>query len=68
MREVEAVAGADLDDAAGQAGEQLPPVLGDAGLGVREVADPGIAAGEDGMADRSGLAAGGHGHPSHLLG
>jgi hypothetical protein len=66
VREVEAVAGADLQDPPLQAGEQPPAVVAD--LGVHEVADPGIAAGEQGMADRPGPAECDGGHRSVLLG
>jgi hypothetical protein len=65
VREVEAVAGADLQDPTREAGQQPPAVVAD--LGVHEVTDAGVAAGEDGMAERSGLGACGHGHRSHLL-
>jgi hypothetical protein len=60
--EVEAVAGADLQDPTREAGQQPSAVVAD--LGVHEVADPRIDAGEDGMVDRSLLTKRAHGHPS----
>jgi hypothetical protein len=65
VREVEAVAGPDLQHPTGEAGQQPPAVVAD--LGLHEVAGPGIDAGEQGMADPCGPAAGGHGHRAHLL-
>jgi hypothetical protein len=65
VREVEAVAGTDLQHPTGQAGQQPPAVVAD--LGVHEAADAGVAAGEDGMADRCGLGVCRHGHRAHLL-
>ena len=64
VREVEAVAGADLQDPTREAGQQPSAVVAD--LGVHEVADPRIDAGEQWVVDRSGLGACGHGHPSQL--
>jgi hypothetical protein len=62
--EVEAVAGADLQDPAREAGQQPSSVVAD--LGVHEVADPGIDAGEEGMVNWSLLGKCAHGHPFEL--
>jgi hypothetical protein len=66
VREVEAVAGADLQDPTLQAGQQAPAVVGD--LGVHEVADPRIDAGEQGMMNWSLPSKRAHGHPSEPAG
>jgi hypothetical protein len=55
--EVEAVAGADLHDPAGQAGEEGAAVL-EGALGVHGRADPGVDASEDGMSLAGGGRAG----------
>jgi hypothetical protein len=64
--EIQAVAGADLKHPTVQAGQQPPSVVAD--LGVHEVTDPRIDAGEDGMADRSLLSKRAHRHPSEPAG
>jgi len=64
--EVEAVAGPDLQDPTGEAGQQPPAVVAD--LGVHEVADVGVAAGEDGMVNWSLLSKRAHEHPSEPAG
>jgi hypothetical protein len=64
--EIQAVAGADLQHPPGEAGQQPPAVVAD--LGVHEVADPRIDAGEDGMVGRSLLSKRAHGHPSEPAG
>jgi hypothetical protein len=50
VREVQAVTRTDLDDAAGQAGEQPAAMLGH--LGVHQAADPRVQAGEEGVVNR----------------
>jgi hypothetical protein len=60
VQEVEAVAGPDLQDAPGEAGQQPSAVAAD--LGVHEVTDPRIDASEQGMVDRSGFGACGDEH------
>lgn len=53
VREVHAVAGADLEHVAGHAGEELGAALAIAGL-VHPRAGPGVEAGEQGVADLVG--------------